>query len=154
MGVVEPAIKAFLSRNPGLRHTARRSDLESVAMQAVCMAALTYDPAKSKITTYFSTAIRHAIAREIFGQQRRDRRFSLQSKPVDPKPRLPGKEMQFAYKALRMLPDEQRRLIEDRVIEQVTLGQLGREQGVDPRTIAKRVLAAVALLRHAAQDLP
>lgn len=155
MSVIQPAIRAFLNKNPGLRQTAKRSDLDSIAMQAVCLAALTYNPEKSKVTTYFSTAVRHAIAREIFGQQKRDQRFNLQSKPVDPNPDMRKCRMdQFAIKALKMLPEPERTLLEDRLIEEVTLDQLGREQGVDPRTIAKRVGQAIARLRRAASDLP
>jgi RNA polymerase sigma factor (sigma-70 family) len=155
MDVVQPAIRAFLKRNPGLRHIASRVDVESVAMQAVCVAALTYTPTKSKVTTYFSTAIRHAVAREIYKQQKRDQRFALQGEPAEPKPDLrQEKYKQFAIKALKMLPEPQRTLLEDRLIEEVTLGQLGSEHGLDPRTIAKRVAEAVEQLRRAASDLP
>ena len=155
LAVVQPAIRAFLKRHPGLRCYARRVDIESVAMQAVCMAALTYDPGKSKVTTYFSTAIRHAIAREIFNQQNRDQRFRLQPEPKEAKPDIAKERMgNFALKALRMLPEPQRTLLEDRLIEEVTLGQLGKEQNLDPRTIAKRVAEAVEQLRRAASDLP
>ena len=155
MDVVQPAIRAFLKRHPGLRHIASRVDIESVAMQAVCVAALTYKPKKSKVTTYFSTAIRHAIARAIFKQQKLDRRCALHAAPVEPTPDLNAdRQIQFAIKALKMLPEPQRTLLEDRLIEEVTLGQLGQEHGLDPRTIAKRVAEAVEQLRRAASDLP
>lgn len=153
--MVQPAIRAFLKQNPGLRHIASRVDVESVAMQAVCVAALTYVPTKSKVTTYFSTAIRHAIAREIYKQEKRDKRFALRPAPTDPDPDLrQEKNKQFAIKALKMLPEPQRTLLEDRLIEEVTLGRLGLEHGLDPRTIAKRVAEAVEQLRRAASDLP
>lgn len=155
MSVVKPAIKAFLKCNPHLRPVARRSDMEGVALKAVCLAALTYNPKKSKVTTYFSTAIRHELAREIGRQQKADQRYTLSAEMRDPQPNMPQQRLnQFALKALRMLPEPERTLLEDRLLEEVTLAQLGRENGVDPRTVSKRVLQAIALLRRVASDLP
>lgn len=155
MAVVKPAIRAFLARHPHLKPLAKRSDMEGVALKAVCLAALTYDPAKSKITTYFSTAIRHELAREIARQQKAEKRYALAPDIVDPAPNLPQERLNsFALKALRMLPEPQRTLLEDRLIEEVTLAQLGREKGIDPRTVSKRVVQAIALLRSVAADLP
>jgi hypothetical protein len=47
-----------------------------------------------------------------------------------------------------------RRLLEDRLIEQITLEQLSSEQRCDPRTIGKRVQRAIERLRSAESDLP
>ena len=44
MRFVHPSIAVFVKRNPDLRASIRRVDLESVAYQAVCMAAFTYQP--------------------------------------------------------------------------------------------------------------
>jgi RNA polymerase sigma factor (sigma-70 family) len=155
MAVVQPAIRAFLARNPHLKRLATRADMESVALKAVCMAALTYDPAKSKVTTYFSTAIRHELAREIGRQQKSEQRYALRQKAVEQEPNLPEHRLRaFALKALKMLPESERTLLEDRLIEEVTLAQLGRENGIDPRTVSKRVVQAIALLRRVAADLP
>lgn len=57
-------------------------------------------------------------------------------------------------KALRMLDAYDRTLLEDRLIEQLTLEQLSSEQGCDPRTIGKRVKRAIERLRLAVGDLP
>jgi DNA-directed RNA polymerase specialized sigma24 family protein len=53
-----------------------------------------------------------------------------------------------------MLSIHDRTLLEDRLVEQVTLEQLALEQRCDPRTISKRVRRAVAALRQAESDLP
>lgn len=53
-----------------------------------------------------------------------------------------------------MLSAYDRALLEDRLIEQVTLEQLSSEQRCDPRTISKRVKAAIERLRGAASDMP
>jgi DNA-directed RNA polymerase specialized sigma24 family protein len=59
-----------------------------------------------------------------------------------------------ALRALRSLSAYDRRLLEDRLIEQITLEQLSSEQHCDPRTIGKRVKAAIERLRGAEGDLP
>lgn len=152
---VQPSVATFVRRNPDLRAAIKRIDLESVAMQAVCMAAFTYQPAKSLPTTYFGSAIRHALYREVLNQQKLDGRYVPTDKIVDPEPnRHRTRQEMRALKALRVLSAYDRTLLEDRLIEQVTLEQLGEEQRIDPRTVAKRVKEAIAKLRAAASDLP
>lgn len=56
--------------------------------------------------------------------------------------------------SLRMLSAYDRTLLEDRLIEQLTLEQLSCEQGCDPRTIGKRVKKAIEKLRSAVVDQP
>ena len=57
-------------------------------------------------------------------------------------------------RALRALSAYDRTLLEDRLIEQVTLEQLSSEQRCDPRTISKRVRKAIEKLRAVEGDLP
>ena len=83
---VQPSIATFVRRNPDLRVSIKRIDLESVAMQAVCMAAFTYDPSKSQPTTYFGSAIRHALYREVLRQQQLDGRYISTERILDPQP--------------------------------------------------------------------
>jgi len=152
---VQPSIASFIRRNPDLRATARRVDLESVALQAVCLAALTYNPERSLPTTYFGSAIRHALYREVLQQQRQDGRYIPTERILDPQPnRHRTRQEMRALKALRILSVYDRTLLEDRLIEQVTLEQLGLEQRCDPRTVAKRVQKAIDALRRAESDLP
>lgn len=150
-----PAIASFMRRNPDLRVSARRVDMESVAMHAVVMAATTYDPRKSLPTTYFGSAIRHALYREVLTQAKQDGRYVTVEKILDPEPaRHRTRQEMRALKAIRMLSAYDRTLLEDRLIEAVTLEQLGEEQGLDPRTIAKRVKEAIERLRNAESNLP
>jgi RNA polymerase sigma factor (sigma-70 family) len=152
---VQPSIASFVRRNPDLRVTIKRVDLESVAMHAVCMAALTYDPGRSQPTTYFGSAIRHALYREVLTQQKLDGRYVPTEKILDPQPnRHRTRQEMRALRALRILSVYDRTLLEDRLIEQVTLEQLGHEQRCDPRTMAKRVKRAIDMLRQAESDLP
>lgn len=152
---VQPAIAAFVRRNPDLRSSARRVDLESVAMQAVCMAALTYQKEKSQPTTYFGSAIRHALYRAVLSQAQQDGRYVCVEKILDPSPPSSRSRHEMrALKAVAMLSAYDRTLLEDRLIEAVTLEQLGLEQGLDPRTIAKRVNDAIERLKRAESNLP
>lgn len=152
---VQPAIATFVRRNPDLRVSIKRIDLESVAMHAICMAAFTYKPEKSQPTTYFGSAIRHALYREVLKQQQLDGRYVPTERILDPQPnRHRTRQEQRALRALRILSAYDRTLLEDRLIESVTLEQLGEEQNCDPRTVAKRVKEAIEKLRLAENDLP
>jgi RNA polymerase sigma factor (sigma-70 family) len=152
---VQPSIATFVRRNPDLRPSIKRIDLESVAMHAVCMAAFTYKPEKSQPTTYFGSAIRHALYREVLKQQQLDGRYVPTEKILEPMPnRHRTRQEMRALKALRILSAYDRTLLEDRLVECVTLEQLGEEQCCDPRTIAKRVKEAIEKLRLAEGDLP
>lgn len=152
---VQPAIASFLRRNPDLRRLALTLDLESVALTAVCSAALTFNRQKSQPQTYFGTAIRHALFREVLNAQKRGRRFLATEEILDPQPNTHRSRQEAkAMRALRMLTAYERTLLEDRLIEQVTLEQLSLEQRCDPRTIAKRVARAIEKLREIVSDLP
>lgn len=152
---VQPTIAVFVRRNPDLRAAIKRVDLESVASLAVCMAAFTYNPKKSQPTTYFSSAIRHALYRAVLNQQRLDGRYVPTEKITEPMPnRHRTRQEMRAIRALRSLSAYDRTLLEDRLIEQVTLEQLSSEQRCDPRTIGKRVKKAIEKLRSAESDLP
>ena len=151
----QPTIAVFVRRNPDLRSAIKRVDLESVAQLAVCMAAFTYCPKKSQPTTYFSSAIRHALYRAVLNQQRLDGRYICVEKITDQIPNQSRTRQEMrAIKALRSLSAYDRTLLEDRLIEQVTLEQLSSEQRCDPRTVGKRVKKAIEKLRIAECDLP
>ena len=59
-----------------------------------------------------------------------------------------------AVKALQMLSPYEKQLLEDHLIEGVSLERLGREQDLDRRTIRKRIKRAIDRLREAEKDLP
>lgn len=152
---VQPAVASFLKRNPDLRLLAQTLDLESVANQAICIAATTFDPDKSLPQTYFGSAIRHALFKEVLAAQKTAARYIATDEIRSPSPNSHRVRQQSrAMRALRMLTAYERTLLEDRLIEKVTLEQLSWEQGCDPRTIAKRVQAAIEKLRVIERDLP
>tara|TARA_Y100001973_G_scaffold54646_1_gene80698 strand:+ start:974 stop:1498 length:525 start_codon:yes stop_codon:yes gene_type:complete len=152
---VKPTISIFRKRNLDLLNAMKRVDMVSVANHAVCLAAFTYDPSKSKPTTYFGSAIRHALYREVLKQQKQDGRYICTDKIIDPVVnRHRTRQEMRAMKALKMLGVYDRTLLEDRLVEQVTLERLGYEQDIDPRTVAKRVKEAIEKLREAESDLP
>ena len=152
---VQPAVSAFLKRNPDLRQLASTLDLESVANHAVCIAATTFDPDKSLPQTYFGSAIRHALYKEVLTAQKKAARYIATEEIHSPAPSASYVRQQSrAMRALRMLTAYERTLLEDRLIERVTLEQLSWEQGCDPRTIAKRIKEAIEKLRVIERDLP
>jgi RNA polymerase sigma factor (sigma-70 family) len=119
------------------------------------MASMTYRPERSKPCTYFGSAIRHALYREVLSQAKQDGRYICVQEILDPQPNIQRtRQEQRAIKALRLLSAYDRLLLEDRMIESITLEQLGDEQGIDPRTIQKRVQAAIEKLRNIESNLP
>lgn len=152
---VQPSVAAFLKRNPDLRQLAQTLDLESVANHAICVAATTFDDSKSLPQTYFGSAIRHALYKEVLMAQKKAARYIATEEIRSPVPSSSYVRQQSrAMRALRMLTAYERTLLEDRLIEKVTLEQLSWEQGCDPRTIAKRVKEAIEKLRVIERDLP
>jgi hypothetical protein len=65
MPLVRIVIGTYLKRNPDLMDVANRCDLSGIAEQAVCQAALTYNPDKAGISAYFTVAIHRALSKEI-----------------------------------------------------------------------------------------
>ena len=152
---VRPAVASFLKRNPDLRSLAQTLYLESVANTAVCMAAMTFDPSKSLPQTYFGSAISHALYKEVLAAQKIASRYIASEDIRSPVPNSHRTRLESrAMRALRLLSAYDRTLLEDRLIERVTLEQLSLEQGCDPRTIAKRIREAIDKLRAIEQDLP
>jgi hypothetical protein len=77
MPLVPMVIGSYLKRNPDLMDVARRCDLDGTAEQAVCQAALTYNPERAGVSAYFSVAIHRAISKEIQARRNHERRMSL-----------------------------------------------------------------------------
>ena len=155
MPVIELAIAAFKRRNYGRYETVKRCDLSGAAHQAVCLAALTYDPGKAGISAYFSVAIQRALMKEVAARERVDRRQLSVWKVHDNPSHSNNERMKGrAIKALQFLDPYDRRLLEDHLVEGVTLGRLGREQNLHTRTVKKRIQKAIEKLREAESHLP
>ena len=155
MPLVRMVIDVYLNRNRDLRDAARRCDLAGTAEQAVCQAALTYNPKKAGISAYFSVAIRRAISKEIQARRNHERRMRVAWEIARPhlNPHIERMKSR-AVKALQMLSPYEKQLLEDHLIEGITLERLGREQRLDRRTIRKRIKRAIDRLREAEKDLP
>lgn len=155
MPVIEATIAAFRKRNANRWQTVRRSDLFGAAQQAVCLAALTYNPEKAGVSAYFSVAIQRALMKEVSARERVDRRqisvWTVHDKTTNPNH---DRMKERAIKALAFLPPYDRQLLEDHLIEGVTLSRLCREHGIHARTMKKRVLRAIEKLREAESHLP
>jgi DNA-directed RNA polymerase specialized sigma24 family protein len=148
-------IASYLKRNPDLIDVANRCDMDGTAEQAVCLAALTYNPEKAGVSAYFSVAIHRAIAKEVLARRNHERRMRSAWDLCKPHLNPHIERMKHrAVKALQMLSPYEKQLLEDHLIEGVSLERLGREQDLDRRTIRKRIKRAIDRLREAEKDLP
>ena len=153
LALVPGAVRAFVAKHRCYARLLRHCDLDSAAEMAVVEASFCYDPARSKPTTYYGTAIRHALLKEVRRVQRSreaaNERIDL-GKALDLS--ATADQRQQAVACLRMLPPEDRALIEAHVIEGRSLMSLGREHDRDWRTIKSRLLAAMSRLRACVSD--
>lgn len=148
MPVVPKVIAAFWKKYPHLRKPLQRIDAEGVANLAICKAARTYDPAKSQVTTYFSTAIRNALMKEI-DKTRRLRYDSPLRVPLESAIKLVTADPDTSRRleqAISHLPAKTRRLIYARFYQGCSLRELGQQSGCDARTIRRRLDIALARL--------
>lgn len=150
MVVVPKAITAFRCRYPTLRKQLAVIDSTSVAYLAICRAARTYDPAQSKVTTYFSMAIRNALLKEI-DRNRRSRYDSPDRVPMELAEALATSQKGLAHRlqlAIARLPAKSRRLIHARYYKGLSLREIGEQAGCDPRTIRRRLSSALFVLQR------
>lgn len=153
--IIEVVIRSFLRDNQQRRELARRCDLHGAAQEAVCLAALTYDPEKAGISAYFSIAIHRAIVKEIVKRERNDRRTLMVWKVSAPQRRHVSERLKGrALKALQLLNPYEKKLLEDHLIEGVTVTRLAREQDLNWQTVKRRITKAIESLREAERHLP
>lgn len=156
LAIVPKALIAFRCRYPTLRKRAMQIDATSVAYLAVCRAALTYDPAKSQVTTYFSTAIRNALLKEL-DRERRARYDSPERVPLELAEALalaPNSMSTKLQTAIARLPAKARRLIVLRFYRGMSLREIGEQVRCDPRTIRRRLTFALESLQSLLQSEP
>lgn len=157
MEIVPKAIIAFRCRYPTLRKQIAAIDSTSVAYLAICRAAVTYDPAKSKVTTYFSMAIRNALLKEI-DRNRRHRYDAPERVPMELAEALAvSKQYGFSTRiqtAIARLPSKSRTLIHLRFFRGLSLREIGEQAGCDPRTIRRRLAVALEKLESLLQSEP
>ena len=154
MRYTSKAIAGLARGYPGIRHQIAKIDAEAVAYLAVCRAAQTYDSAKSQPTTYFSTAIRNAIIKEIARSKRAivdgpDRvPMSIAEETVH---RMPDHDVVLAVSAL---PESAVSLIRRRFYDGHTLSDIAAEEGCARSTVRRRLSRALRLLKSALEILP
>lgn len=154
--LVPKALAAFRYRYPSLRRQLAVIDAVGVAQLAVCRAAVTYDPAKSQVTTYFSTAIRNAILKEV-DRERRFRYYSVERVPMELAEALavaPCRHATRVQTAIARLPAKSRRLVHLRFFKSLSLREIGEQVGADPRTVSLRLSNALKTLRSLLQNEP
>ena len=151
--LVPSAIRAFKARHPSYVRLLSGCDIESVAQMAVVEASFVYDPRKSQPTTYYGSAIRHALLKEVRRYQR-SREGAAERVPMDKALgiRVSLDQRQLAIASLRLLDPADRALIEAHVVEGRSLRSIGREQRRDWRTVKARLLRAFDRLRAAVSD--
>lgn len=150
MPIVPKALAAFVRRYPTLRRRVSRIDATSVAYLAICRAATTYDPAQSKPTTYFSTAIRNAVLKEL-DRESRARYDAGERVPLELAEALAIPPQRLATRlqtAVSRLPSKSRKLVYARFYRGLSLREIGESGGCDPRTIKRRLAAALYVLKE------
>lgn len=150
MPIVPKALAAFWRRYPTLRRRLARIDAENVAHLAICRAAVTYDPAQSQVTTYFSMAIRNAVLKEL-DRDKRLRYDSHERVPIELAEALALSPKAVTTKlqvAITRLPAKSRRLIVARFYKGLSLREIGEQAGCDPRTIKRRLAASLYVLQR------
>ena len=120
-----------------------------------CVVALPAKPAVAGISAYLTVAVHRALSKELQARRNHERRMRLGWEICRPHLNPHIERMKHrAVKALQMLSPYEKQLLEDHLIEGVTLERLGREQRLDRRTIRKRIKRAIDRLREAEKDLP
>ncbi len=151
--LIPAAVRAFVRRHRCYARLFRHCDLDGVAQLAVVEASFTYDAAKSKPTTYYGSAIRHALLKEVKRVQRS--RYGANERVCYAKALglvfAPTRRQQM-LQCLRDMPDHHRSLIESIVIEGKTLSSIARSTGRDWRTIKARLMRALEALRLASRE--
>ncbi len=141
-------VRVFKSRHPSYWAMLKGCDLVSVAQLAVVEASRTYDPKKSQPQTYYGSAIRHALLKEVRRYQRSregaNERVHLEV-ALDLK--LSHDQRPNALRCLCQLEPADRELIESHVIEGKSLMSIGRDMDRDWRTVKARLTRAFDRLR-------
>lgn len=148
MEIVPVVINSMHKSFPGIRKKLARIDARAVAYMAVCRAAQTYDPDKSRVTTYFSSAIRNALLKELAKSQRL-RYDSPNRVPLELAERATVRQdgrQQVLPAALSVLPNGARRLIASRYYEGMSIREMAIVFECNEKTVRQRLRRAVELL--------
>ena len=148
MDIVPIVINAMGRSFPGIRKKLTRIDARSVAYVAICRAAQTYDPTKSKPGTYFSTAVRNALLKELARSQRLryDSPLRVPCELAEKEDANVSEEHKALHFALRVLPGEMRRLVASRYFSNLSISEIANQSDLNPKTVRRRLRIAERVL--------
>jgi RNA polymerase sigma factor (sigma-70 family) len=158
MAIVPVVINAMGKSYPGIKRKLRSIDGHSVAYMAICRAAQTYDETKSKITTYFSSAIRNALLKELARSQRL-KYDSPDRVPYELAERMAQRQSgrsQILPAALSVLPAAERRLVASRYVYGMSIREIAVVFQLNEKLVRSRLKIAVRTLSQllGTEDLP
>ena len=147
IAIIPHAIRGFERAYPGISGKLAKVDAVSVANLAVVNAAMTYDPAIAKMTTYFGRAIQNALLKELH----KETRLRYQSPCRVP---IEAAEMRQQceswkndlYAAWKALGEEQRKLVRLRYFDGKTFEEMAADLGCDRRTVRRRLTEALIMM--------
>lgn len=148
MAIVPVVIGAMGRSYPGIKRKLRSIDAQSVAYMAVCRAAQTYDSGKSKVTTYFSSAIRNALLKELARSQRL-KYDSPDRVPYELAERMAQRQSgrsQMLPAALSVLPAAERRLVASRYVYGMSIREISAVFQLNEKLVRSRLKTAVETL--------
>lgn len=147
--IMPSAVRTFRKRHGSWRALLSRIDVDSVCHLAICKAARTYDPARSRVTTYFSMAIRNALVKACRKEYRYVQATTEQkATPRDPDVEHLGRrrteQLQGAVQlAIARLPDRSKLLLHLKFARKMSLRQMAEHSGRDARTIQRLMTEAM-----------
>ena len=147
LAVMPEAIEAFWRGHPCLRKYRQAIDSTGSAMTAITLASFCFDPRKSKMTTYFTVAIRNELRKEALKEQRRREESSHRHAHSAPDPKATLPDFGYASECMESLDDKDRELVYQSVVVGHRITELARRQRRDPRTLQRHLDAALSLLR-------
>lgn len=152
LSIMPEAIASFWRGHPCLRKYRGAIDSTEAAMTAITLASFCYDERKSKMTTYFTVAIRNELRKEALKEQRRREEHSPRHalSAADHRASLP--DFGEAQECMSRLDPQSRDLIHQAVVVGRRVTEIAREQGRDPRTLQRRLGSALRELRACVEE--
>jgi DNA-directed RNA polymerase specialized sigma24 family protein len=147
LAVMPDAIAAFWRGHPCLRKYKASIDSVSAAMTAITLASFCFDASKSKMTTYFTVAIRNELRKEVLKEQRRREESSHRHAHSAPDPKPSHPEFGLASECMDSLDEYDKHLVYQSVVVGRRITELARQQRRDPRTVQRHLDAALEQLR-------
>lgn len=148
MAIVPVVLNSMGRSFPGIKKKLKGIDAQSVAYMAICRAAQTYDDTKSKVTTYFSSAIRNALLKELARSQRL-KYDSPDRVPYELAERMAQRQSGRSHMlpaALSVLPAAERRLVASRYVYGMSIREIAVVFQLNEKLVRLRLKLAVRTL--------